>query len=352
MTSPIALAVASLTLVLLVAAAWAHVREAPEFDAERWFKMMFATTLRGDLAARGGDAAAWEASVARFLAYHPAGRWPERKVAHPGLDAIVGKPVPGERALIASLAGLPREARWDWMHRDDPVGVDARLGDPDELGERYDPSRWIAEGWDGLAAWGASDVDPAGRRFREAAWRRLNASVMVIASDAPNDGEIRLFSALIAEGAAAATLADLREADPPAAARWVVVAAGDAPVEVLSLMAADLGVRERVVALVSVGGRFGSPEAMDRLAHLLAGDLLAAEVSRVTSLCSIAWFQRAVDPPGVAGLPIEQQRLPDAVAEGVEVVDLGVLPDDAELPGPQLARALLGFLACYLPSRG
>lgn len=337
--------------ILLVAAAWYHVPEVPAFDAERWFKLMFATTLRGAVEARGGDAAAWEAAVARFVAYHPAGRLPERKVASPHVDVILGKPVPGERALIEHLATLPREARWDWLYRDDPVGTDARLADPDDLGADYDPTAWIGDGWDGLAAWGARS-DAA---FGTAARRRLDAVVLLVESDAPTATERALFAALRAEGAIPVPADGLVAAQQAHAAdlsaRIVVIAGGRSPLAVLRALHADLALRERVIALVAVGADFSGEEAMDLLGHLLSGDQLGTEVARTTPYLSIGLFRPEADPPGLPGRPIEVQRFPQPTGEGLEAVDLGVLPDDGEIPATELTRALLAFLACYLASR-
>jgi hypothetical protein len=351
MTDPFTLLLAFATATLLAAAAWAHVPELPEFDAERWFKLMFATTLRGAIEAGGGDAAKWEAAVARFLAYHPAGRLPERKIVNPNIDVILGKPVPGERALIEDLARLERSLRWKWMYEDDPVGAEARLADPDDLGPTYDPATWIAEGWDGLAAWGAG----AKSAFPDAARRRLASVILLVAGDAPTVGEVALFTALEAEGAhrvEVGALAGAQQALAPGPAdRLVIVASGRAPLGVVRVMADDLVLREKVMAVVAVGADFAGEEATDLLAHLLRPEELGTEVARTTPYISIGWFEPDVDPPGIPGRPIAVQRFPKPSGEGLEAVDLGVLPNHSDLPGAELARALIAFLACYLASR-
>jgi hypothetical protein len=58
-TDPITLGAASLALGLAAVAGWLHLPRTPDLDAERWFKTMLATVLRGAIEGGGGDVEAW-----------------------------------------------------------------------------------------------------------------------------------------------------------------------------------------------------------------------------------------------------------------------------------------------------
>lgn len=379
MTDPLTLGVASAALALAAAGLWLHRPVAPDLDAERWFKVMLATLLRGEIEAAGGDVGAWERAVVRFVPYHPAGRLPERKVAAPSLALLGPTVIPGERALIDALAALPdAPSRWARMYDTDEAALGARLDDPADLGPAYDPARWLGPdgGWDALAAWGGGDGG-----FRAAVTRRLGPARWVLVSGAPSAAP-DVIGALAAElgdravavpwrGAApaeaATTLIDvLRDASAAAEDRVVVVAAAEGAHVALRALAEAPPLRDRVVAVVAIGGvlrgrpgddgPYGTAAVDDFMGHVFTHAALDTEARRTTPYVAVQWLDRRAEPPGAFGLPLEAMRFPAPgdvlAASAIEAVDIGPLPADPELPTRQVARALVAFVAGWVASRG
>lgn len=364
-----------MTAAVALAIGWIQWPRPPDLDGERWFKLVLATLLRGRFDAEGATAAAWEREVLRAVPYHPAGRFPERKLSNPVAAALPGAALPGEQALLEALAALPdpisRAAR---MYDEDAAGRDARLSDPAELGADYDPSR-LGPGatWDTLAAWGAGD-----RGFVEAARRAVPARWVLL------DGRPGQLVGPSVLGALAEALGDdgvlarfpYAEDDPVAGrilallggpADRVVLAAEEAGVaRALSALVDDAELRDRVLAVVSIGGviggrtddagLFGEVSRRDWLGAHFNHEDLDTDLVRRTTYLAIQWLDRGAWPPGAPGLPLSSSRFPEPRAGGaitatVESVDLGVLPCDRELPLDLVARGIVAVVLGWIHTR-
>lgn len=377
MTDPLSLALAAATAGVALAAGWAHWPRPPALDGERWFKVSLATVLRGGVEAEGGSAESWEASVRRFVPFHPAGRWPERKVANPVAARLPRALIPGERALLDALARLrTADERWTWMYDQDEVGLAARLDDPVELGPAYDPAVRLGSGasWDGLAAWGGGD--PRFGALLLARWsarwilvegrpdRLAGPSVLPALEALLGDRAIRVpWEERPIDASQAALLATLRRAAPTVDVRLVVVGEEAGVVVALRALAEAADVRDQVHAVLSVGGTvggrpdepgpFGERDQADWLGARFTQQGMDTEVVRLTPYLAVQWFARPA--LGSAGLPIAAQRFPDPQDSvgvvTVEVVDLGVLPSESDFPVAQLAKALVAVVVAWVLSR-
>jgi hypothetical protein len=349
-TDALTVAVASVAIGVSAAAAWLHWPRPPAMEAERWFKSILATLWRGRVEAEGGGADSWERAVIRFVPWHPAGRSPEVKVAAAAYGS--GAPVEGERALVDALAALPPgQARWDYLYREDQRGVAARLADPRSLGPFYDPARTLGPGasWDELAGWAAGDP-----RFGEAIHRRCPARWALI-------GEAPVLDALARVLGPRAERVDLASRPlasvaPAAADRFVVIAAGPWAVDALKALYEGPELRDRLIALVAIGGRLRGPEVDDWMGAHFGHDPLDTERHRTTPYAAIQWFDPEVLPPGVTGAPLESMRFPEPGGSpgpsAIAAIDLGPLPVDPELPLDLVARAVVAWVACDALTRG
>jgi len=353
---------------------WVQWPRPPVFDGERWFKALLISLIQGRVDASGGHAVDFDARVLRFVPYHPAGRFPERKALNPAAS-ITGPALDGERALCEALAALPTpEARLRYMYDQDEIGFDARVSDPAELGAAYDPATAMGPdaSWDAVAAWGEAPGSAAAEALRAAIARSLPARWVLVGGT----------------GAVPSVLDALAEAVPTEVSRIdgsegpdAVMDALDALVDEtpLVLVGEDVGttwilaalpehalLRERTLAVVSVGGVIGGRSDVDGgpLSFVARRDWLAAhfrmkaletDVVRLTPYFAVQWLDPAVVPPGIAGLPLESMRFPeppeDASASTVEVVDLGPLYADPESPVDLVARALVVTVAAWVANR-
>ena len=134
----------------------------------------------------------------------------------------------------------------------------------------------------------------------------------------------------------------------------------------LRLMAEDMALREQVSAVVSVGGvirgrsdergPLGEAACRDWLDAWFGQNTLDTDVVRLTPYFALQWLDRSTWPPGVPGLPLEASRFPPphtraATATTLEVVDLGPLPADPELPVALVARALIAVVSAWIVHR-
>ncbi len=376
---------------LAAAVGWVQWPRPPELDGERWFKVMIATLLRGRVEADGGSPDAWEEAVLRWVPYHPAGRLPERKASNPVAAAMPDLAMDGEVALLEQLArfddGL---ARFRWMYLDDEVGAVARLADPADLGEAYDPATTLGPGasWDSLAAWGAATDDAFARaalRAADATWvlvegradRQVGPSVLPSLQEVLGDAAVRI---PYDDGDVASLGAALHER-ASAGQRLVAVAEEAGTVRLLRALLAQAEVRDQLLAVVSVGGAvMGRADEEGVLGRATCRDWMEAhfgqhdfdtDVVRLTPYFSVQWLDPVAWPPGVSGLPLECQRFVEphergATATTVEVVDLGPLlverpsdwviaeglPDVPSQLDPELvARALIGVVSAWTVHR-
>lgn len=349
------LAVSGLAVLVAGVASVLHWPRAPSLDAERWFKLMLATLLRGEVEQRGGSAADWAERVIAFVPYHPAGREPERKVGHPATAELPGAALAGERALLEALAKRPTHAaRWAYLYDEDEAGLASRLDDPEDLGAAYEPATALGPGasWDALAAVGAGD-----HGLLDAALSKLGAVWVTLS--APRDGVPDVLTALHAlvpgalafaanDDALGASLAAIE------ASSLVLVTEGDGAQPVIAALGASPPLRDRVAAVVLVGPVVGGTPARDDwfTAHF-AHAALDTELVRLTPYFGVAWLDRGDASLGGAGVALHHQRLPEPAGRGlsddfVQSVDLGVLPLRDDLPVGQVARALALFVACWV----
>jgi hypothetical protein len=142
--------------------------------------------------------------------------------------------------------------------------------------------------------------------------------------------------------------------------RWILLATGEGLPVALRAIHADMALRDRVVAVVSVGGAaLGEPARADLAGEASARDwmqqhfrheALDVEVVRPIPYLSLGWLDPREEPPGAAGLPLVHARFPEPgfVGSGtlfhpkepevVRVMDLGAL--DLDLPGEAVGRAV------------
>ena len=126
----------------------------------------------------------------------------------------------------------------------------------------------------------------------------------------------------------------------------------------------DAGLRDRVRAVVSVGGvlggrtdedgPWGEASIRDWMAAWFRHRELDTEAQRSTPYLALQWLDRSADPPGVPGLPLGSARFPEPADEGgldayVDPLDLGPVPTD--VPLEQAARALWAVTECVVASR-
>jgi hypothetical protein len=355
-------------LVVAAAAAWFDRPKTPSLDAERCFKVGLATLLRGRIDAAGGDADAWEREVARFVLYHPAGRFPERKVTNPAAEPP-GVWLEGEQGLHARLASTNDPgARWSLLYDIDEDARAARLIDPHQLGPDYSPegAAGPGSGWDQLASW-ANSPD-----FGRLLVDQLGA-LWVIVADAP--GPFPALAESLVEAASGARAAWLVPPGEPVFARWskdaldaaarvVWVAEGERALELLQALADHPGVRDQTLAVVAIGapllgrsdreeGPLSTAVREDWMGRWFGHEHLDTEIVRITPYFSAQWLDRAAWPPGVAGLTLQSARFPEpsrqlARVDTIRAVDLGVLPLDESLPRDLVARALVWAVCRWL----
>jgi len=350
-----------------VAAAIAYLQwpRPPELDGERWFKTFLVTLLRGELEAAGYEA--WEAAARSWVLYHPAGRFPERKVMNPLGAKLPGALVDGERALIESLQELKAlPERWARMYDDDEAARAMLLDDPIELGAAYDPATYVGLelGWEAVAAWGAGDT-----HFGDHLRKRLAARWFLV-EGAADPGVIPALAELLGEDGIRVPDGDedlgerLQAALPEMADRCILLGEESGVPRILNALKDRAALRDQVLAVISVGGVIGGREEdsgplgitarEDWLAAWFQHRHLDSEVVRMTPYMSVQWLDRAHWPPGARGLSIANARFPIAPEEPIEtieVVDLGLLPADEALPVAQVARALWAVATCWVLSR-
>ncbi|HHO51699.1 MAG TPA: hypothetical protein ENK18_12700 [Deltaproteobacteria bacterium] len=356
---------------------WLQWPRPPALDGERWFKVMIATLLRGHVDDQGDDpeqAAAWEAAVLRFVPYHPAGRLPERKISNPVAAALPGRALPGEVALIEALAALQGVSeRWAHLYDRDEVGIEARLQDPEELGAAYDPSTTLGPGagWEDLADWGAQRGTFAAAVARTVPARWILVEGQGELPEAPSliealHAELSSTAERISSGLGAAGLSERLTALVGEGSRLVLVGEEAGVTQILRILAQHAEIRDHVLAVVSVGGIIaGIPDRDGPLGEVACRDWLGAwftqraldtDVVRLTPYFSLQWLDRRAWPPGIEGLPLANARFPepddrDATATTLEVVDLGPLPLDPQLPTQIVARALIAVVSAWIVHR-
>jgi len=356
--------------LVAVLAMWFHVPRVPELDAERWFKSILATMLRGRCEQEQASGEDWAARVVREVPYHPAGRFPERKVTSPETWVPAGPYVEGEQALIERLGTLPDQAaRWRWMYLEDEVGMSARLVDPVELGASYSFDAMLGgvDGWAALSQVGASDASSLNKLVERvgAVWvlvegrgemeaptvlghlaHHIGAKVRVVAHDDQQSG-------------LPAALLDELQLEP--AVMFVGEDVGS--LRILKSLAERPALRDRVEAVLAVSSplcglegheHFETSSTTDWMGAWFGHDTLDTDRVWPTPYLSMQWIDVEALPPGLKGLPIQEARFPKprpGALQMLEVLDLGPLLVTAHPPMELVAASLLAVTSGFVLTR-
>lgn len=377
MTTVPALLVGLCAWITAIAVGVAIVPRPPVLEGERWFKTILARLL--EASGRLDD---------RAVAWSPLGRLPEVKVGRPELTALPGAPLPGEVALVEALAArATTTARFDLL-------VQGGVADlrPDRLDPVHDPARhagpaaaWASIGDEAAAAaidarhgarWlvlevpasgapklGAELGEPLDLAVTDPRWGEVvPALVRCVEAGGPVAGLAAVCQRWVDAGWCHALHASLWAAVDEADRRpqVVVAASGTAAPALLRVMAADPLLRDRVLAVVMVGGAvggrldargwWGETACRDWLEANFRHETLDVEAVRAVPWVCLAWLDPQLAVPGLPGLPVEHQRLPrpgfvgtggflePREPEVLRVLDLGVL--DPAAAGPEVWGAL------------
>lgn len=327
-------------------AAWKTLPRAPALDLQRLFKVTLATVLRGEIEARDGDAEEWEAALAS-VPYHPAGREAEARLRDPRAAPVPVPALEGERALLQHLEAEPDPpARFRRMYREEPAALDALMSDPAQLGPDYDPaSRFGPEAdWDAVAAWSAPLQAGLARRLGHVLLVDLDSELAGALSEALPDGRL----AALPPGSPEALLSALDGLLTAPSDRLILATRGRHVPAVLRALHAGPGLRDRTLAVLSLGGALRTAEDEAWLAQHFTHEQMEPELQRTLVYASVI----DVDPAQPLARSWAAQRFdePPTPASGrrtIEAVDLGPLVL-SDLPPAALARAvwvLAGTLA-------
>ena len=327
-------------------AAWLTVPRPPALDWQRLFKITLSTTLYGEVVAQGGTKSDWEAAVARLVPYHPAARDVAAKLSEPGVGDIEAPALPGERALVESLAALTDPAeRYVKMFADNDMTRDALMSDPASLGAAFDPAGAIGVGadWEAIAAWGEPVQAGLTRKFSHVVVAGVQTELAGVMAE-----QIGCRGLLLSEdGLIEALDAALQSASD----RLVFVAEGAGIAIILQAMHGHPGLRDRVCAVISLGGDIQQSDAQKTwMAEHFTQQGMDTELNRSTPYISAA----RVDPAAPLAADWDGQRWPEPEPDRtnrrpIQPIDLGPLPAEwLETERVGLARALWVLLAFRL----
>jgi len=333
------------TLVELAAAGlalWAAYKTLPTppaRDDERLWKTLLAHLLRAELEVKGEGVDAWEAGLRATLPFHPAGRDPERKLNKPDPAAIPAPALEGERALEEDLAALTSvAARFARLYQG-PQSLDALCEDPEKLGAAYDPRPTLGpqSDWTALCDWAPVVVEGLGRSHRHRVFCVIGDPGLEEALKEALPG----LRSLAWQAEAGIEPLEAALVDP--ADRLYVIAQGPDLGAFLTLLGAQAGLRDRLLALISLG------------AETLAGVARFDHDSHDTELNRLTLYAAAIDVDPAAPLArawapqrFPNPPLPPSGRQSILPVDLGPLVLPA-LPRQRLARALLLYLSLRAP---
>lgn len=337
-------------LAALGLAVWAASRSVPRPPRLHW-ERLFKTALAAQAAGQQPPPEP-EALLGALLHQPAGGPAPEKKLLDPATAPVPVPPLEGERALVEALTKLPGVAeRLRRMYVEDQGAQRAVFEDPEALGPDYHPSRLGAGlDWGAVAAWS----EP----LQAALTRRLGAVVMVelgagvaaeLAAAAPG---LRAAAVEPAAGPEALAEALLALAQSPSD-RLALFVGGDAALPALRALVSSPALRDRLVAVVSVGGLLGeTPEDRAWLAENFVHEALEPELNRAIPYAAVL----EVDPEEALAPSRpdawEKQRFPvpapsSSGRDAIDAIDLGPLVL-RKVPRAQLARALAIFLAYRL----
>jgi hypothetical protein len=327
-------------------AAWLSVPRPPTLDWQRLLKTALSVGLYGEVVAAGQGRKEWEAAVAALVPYHPAARDEPARLSRPDAADIPTPALPGERALVEALVGLSSPAeRYARMFSDNEQTRDALLSDPDSLGAAFDPAGAIGAGasWAAIAEWG----EPV-----RAGLARKLGHVVVVGVETELAGVMAAQSGCRGIRLAEEGLVDaLDRAMSTPSDRIVFVGQGAGIPIILRAMHAHPGLRDRVLAVVSVGGDITVSEAQRQwMAEHFTQTAMDTELNRATPYLS-AVLAEAADP---LAADWSGQRWPEPAPDRtgrapIQRIDLGPLPASWLTERPEgLARALWVVLSFWL----
>ena len=330
-----------LVVVLAVGAAILSLRPPPALDWEHLWKVILATVIRGDVEAGGGDQSAWWDRLSA-VPYHPAGRDALSKLVVASVDEVAVPALEGERTLVERLASLETPAeRWQSMFRDDPRAQESLMQDPGDLGPAYDPAPSLAPGvsWDNVASWSASVQVAIARRLGDVVVAVIGRDTHPMVDAVPHANLVAVDNP--SEDELLGLLSHAHQ-------RLVVVVEGDAAFDLVQTLHGSPSLRDRVLAVLSLGGSFDGVERsqwMDaHFQHLefdteLNRRTLYAAMSDLDSGDTPDTVQHFMDPP-----------VPPSGWAPIEAVDLGPIPLSKQEP-TLFSRALWVFICFCVSSR-
>lgn len=335
--------------VLALAAAWWTLPKRTELDWERLFKMAIVTRLRGPLEDAGGTLEQWVELGRTRAWYHPAARLLAEKLRAPSLEGLPIPALEGERGLVERLIPLDGpDARLRALFLDG--GSDDDLyADPGSLGEAWDLAALLGPeaGWDAVATWSEGLQGVLGRRHSHLKWVVLGDPDLHAALAARLGADRAVSLDALAQDLRGALEAQV----PELADRVVIVAAGAALMPTLAALADSPGLRDRVLAVVSVAGAFDGEWMSEHFTH----EGMDTEIARGTPYFSVNF----VTHPGIQDTELDQVATgrfpsPEVPASGraaIQAHDLGVLPGPADdYPRDLLGDALLVAVTACLAS--
>lgn len=328
-----------LVLALAMAATWLSVRSSPELDWERLWKTALATCIRGQVEQAGGNQEAWWTRLA-VVPFHPAGRAAYDKIHRPSLSAIPVPALPGEQALVESLCGIDQpQARAEFMFRQSEAAQDALMSDPELLGPAYAPARAMPPRvtWTDIANWDAEVQRAIARRMHDVVVAVIGMETQALTEAVPH-GAIIAVEEVSADGLRAPLEHDHQ--------RLVILTHGDVVNEVTRVLHGEPLIRDRVLAVVSLGGEIQGPDNKTWMDENFQHPAFDTELNRRT-------LYMAVSDSGPSFVDASTQCFPDPPVPPsgwapIESVDLGPLPLDDQ--NPEVMARALWVLLCFCVS--
>jgi hypothetical protein len=327
-------------------AAWLTVPRPPALDWQRLFKTTLSTTLYGRVVAESGTKSDWEAAVGRLVPYNPLARDAMAKLSAPAVDGIEPPALPGERALVESLSALASPAdRYAHMFSENELTRDALMSDPASLGAAFDPAGAIGVGadWEAIAAWGEPVQAGLARKFSHVVVAGVQTELASVMADQIGGRGLRLPDDGVIEA--------LDQALRSASDRLVLVAEGAGISVILQAMHGHPGLRDRVCAVISLGGDVQQSDAQKSwMEQNFTQQAMDTELNRSTPYISTV----QVDPSAPLAADWDGQCWPEPAPDRtgrrpIDPIDLGPLPADwLTLEQVGLARALWVLLAFRL----
>ncbi|MCB9743239.1 MAG: hypothetical protein H6740_11615 [Alphaproteobacteria bacterium] len=351
--SPFDLVLWGIVAILALGAAWLTLPSAPDMDWERLLKLGILTQLRGEVEAAEGDADAWLAAGRAAVCYHPAARDLAAKLDAPEAYEPPVPALPGERALVEALRAAPELSRRIQLVFGPEAEGDLELyDDPALFGEDWDLARILGPGasWEAVAAWSPELQEVLGRRAEHLSWvivAEEDEGVLALTRGlAEAVGEARVLR--LAPDSPEAILEALTERLGALSDRVVLIGEGEGAAALARALAEAPGVRDRVRAVLAIGGHLGGDTAA-WLAEHFTHEGMDTEISRAVPWFHLAFLDPEVRPAGAPGLPLAETAwpTPEPPENGrlaIEVIDLGVLPGGLERARPRLLGRAIGLL--------